>query len=55
MVDHVKVGAVNGPSEAVVKQVQLYIYCRSLDMTQATVGGSHFGPFISVARGHSRE
>ena len=23
--------------------------------TQATVGGSPFGPFISVARGHSRE
>ena len=25
------------------------------DTTQATVGGSPFGPFISVARGHSRE
>ena len=24
-------------------------------MTQATVGGSPFGTFISVARGHSRE
>ena len=24
-------------------------------LTQATVGGSPFGPFISVARGHSRE
>ena len=23
--------------------------------TQATVGGSPFGPFIPVARGHSRE
>ena len=23
--------------------------------TQATVGGSPFGPLISVARGHSRE
>ena len=25
------------------------------ERTQATVGGSPFGPFISVARGHSRE
>ena len=28
---------------------------RSYPGTQATVGGSPFGPFISVARGHSRE
>ena len=27
----------------------------TLVKTQATVGGSPFGPFISVARGHSRE
>ena len=26
-----------------------------VSVTQATVGGSPFGPFISVARGHSRE
>ena len=26
MVDHVKVGAVDGPSEAVLKQAQLYVY-----------------------------
>ena len=24
-------------------------------LTQATVGGSPFGPYISVAKGHSRE
>ena len=30
-------------------------YANIFAMTQATVGGSPFGPFISVARGHSRE
>ena len=30
-------------------------YARNVRETQATVGGSPFGPFISVARGHSRE
>ena len=35
----------------------LFFIPRDIDrvQTQATVGGSPFGPFISVARGHSRE
>ena len=31
--------------------VEIYVFLT----TQAKVGGSPFGPFISVARGHSRE
>ena len=35
--------------------IVVFIFVSDLLVTQATVGGSPFGPFISVARGHSRE
>ena len=33
----------------------MFVVVDNVLWTQATVGGSPFGPFISVARGHSRE
>ena len=44
-----------GPFAIFGPQAPLYKLSYILFWTQATVGGSPFGPFISMARGHSHE